>query len=98
MWKINSTSGFANMNILKFPPKTIGNQISCDPALVASQHGQEYASVEMFKSDTVVRYIVVLLHVRSVITSCAQTLHALRVLRAYGLCESALRTVFRAVV
>jgi len=38
------------------------------------------------------------LHVKSVITSCAQTLNALRVLRAHGLCESALQTVFRAVM
>ena len=38
------------------------------------------------------------LHVQAVITSCAQTLYALRVLRAHGLCGSALKTIFRAVV
>jgi len=37
-------------------------------------------------------------HVHSVMTSCAQTLYALRVLRAHGLCDSALQTVYRAVV
>jgi len=34
----------------------------------------------------------------SVIASCAQTLYALRVLRAHDLCDSALQTVYRAVV
>jgi len=38
-------------------------------------------------------------HVHSVVASCAQTLYALRVLRAHGLCDSALQTViYRAVV
>ena len=37
-------------------------------------------------------------HVQNVISSCAQTLHALRLLRAHGLCDAALQTVYRAVV
>ena len=37
-------------------------------------------------------------HVQNVIGSCAQTLHALRMLRAHGLCDSALQTVYRAVI
>jgi len=37
-------------------------------------------------------------HVQNVIGSCAQTLQALRLLRAHGLCDSALQTVYRAVV
>jgi len=37
-------------------------------------------------------------HVQSVIASCAQVLHALRVLRARGLCDSALHTIYRSVV
>jgi len=37
-------------------------------------------------------------HVHSVIGSCAQTLHALRLLRAHGLCDSALQTVYGVVV
>jgi len=37
------------------------------------------------------------LHVQTVIT-CAQTLYALRVLRAHGLCDNALQIIFRAVV
>ena len=32
------------------------------------------------------------------ITTCAQTLYALRVLRAHGLCDSALQIIFRAVI
>jgi len=38
------------------------------------------------------------LHVQTVITTCAQTLYALRVLRAHGLCDSALQIIFRAVI
>ena len=37
-------------------------------------------------------------HVQNVISSCAQTLHALRLLRAHGLCDAVLQTVYRAVV
>jgi len=33
-----------------------------------------------------------------IISSCAQTLHALRLLRAHGLCDTALQTVYRGVV
>jgi len=36
-------------------------------------------------------------HVQNVITTCAQTLYALRVLRAHGLCENALQIIYRAV-
>ena len=37
-------------------------------------------------------------HVHAVISSAAQTLHALRVLRGHGMDDAALQTVFRAVV
>jgi hypothetical protein len=37
-------------------------------------------------------------HVRGVITNCAQTLYALRVLRAHGMCDAALQAVYRSVV
>jgi len=37
-------------------------------------------------------------HVQSVIASCAQALYALRVLRAHGLSDSTLQTIFRAGV
>jgi len=37
-------------------------------------------------------------HVRDVISSCAQTLYALRVLRAHGMCDAALQVVYRSVV
>jgi len=37
-------------------------------------------------------------HIQGVITSCSQTLHALRVLRAHSMPHSALHEVFRAVV
>jgi len=36
--------------------------------------------------------------VQNDISSCAQTLHAVRVLRAHGLFDAALQTVYRAVV
>jgi len=37
-------------------------------------------------------------HVQSVIASCAQLLYALHVLRAHGLCDSALQTIYHSVV
>ena len=37
-------------------------------------------------------------HVRGVIANCAQTLYALRVLRAHGMCYSALQIIFRSVI
>jgi len=37
-------------------------------------------------------------HVQTVLTSCAQTVYALCVLRAHGLFHSALQTIFRAIV
>jgi len=37
-------------------------------------------------------------HVQSVIASCAQVSYALRVLRAHGLCDNALHTIYRSVV
>jgi len=37
-------------------------------------------------------------HVQSVIASCAQVSYALRVLRAHGLCDSALHTIYRSAV
>ena len=36
-------------------------------------------------------------HVRGVVSKCAQTLYALRVLRAHGMCTTALQTVYRSV-
>jgi len=37
-------------------------------------------------------------HVRDIITNCAQIRYALRVLRAYGMCDSALQTIYRSVI
>jgi len=37
-------------------------------------------------------------HVHNVVSSCAQTLRALRLLRAHGLCDAALQTVYRDIV
>ena len=37
-------------------------------------------------------------HVGGVISSCAQSLHAIRVLRYHGMCNSALRTIYRSVI
>jgi len=37
-------------------------------------------------------------HVSNVIRACAQLLHAIRVLRCHGMCNSALQIVYRAVI
>ena len=47
---------------------------------------------------TVTNGLSVSLHIQTVISSCAQTLYALRVLRAHGLQDSALHNIYRSVV
>lgn len=47
---------------------------------------------------TVTNHLSVSEHVRDVICQCGQSIYALKVLRSHGLCESALRDVYRAVV
>ena len=37
-------------------------------------------------------------HVSNVIRVCAQSLHAIRVLRCHSMCNSALQTIYRAVI
>ena len=47
---------------------------------------------------TVTNGLSVSLHIQAVISSCAQTFFALRVLRAHGLHDSALQSICRSVV
>jgi len=47
---------------------------------------------------TVTNGLSVTLHVQRVITSSAQVLYALKVLRSHGLCDTAIQAVFRSVV
>ena len=47
---------------------------------------------------TITNSLSVAEHVHTTITSCAQTLYALRVLRSHGMDDTALQTVFRSVV
>jgi len=47
---------------------------------------------------TVTNGLSVSLHIQAVISSCAQTLYALRVLRAHGLHDSALQNIYRSVI
>jgi len=51
-----------------------------------------------FLGVTITNGLSIAEHIQGVITSCSQTLHALRVLRAHGMPPSALHEVFRAVV
>jgi len=47
---------------------------------------------------TITNGLSVSLHIQAVISSCAQTMYALRVLRAHGLSDSALQSIYRSVV
>jgi len=47
---------------------------------------------------TVTSGLLVSIHIQAVISSCAQTLYALSVLRAHGLHDSALQSIYRSVV
>ena len=44
------------------------------------------------------RPVAVAEHVQAVISSCAQTLYVLRILRAHGMDDSDLQTIYRSVV
>ena len=37
-------------------------------------------------------------HIGNILKSCSQSLYALRLLRAHGLCDTAIQTIFRAVI
>jgi len=47
---------------------------------------------------TVTNKLSISVHVTNVIRACAQSLHAIRVLRCHGMCDSALQTIYRAVI
>jgi len=47
---------------------------------------------------TVTKKLSISDHVSNVIRACAQSLHAIRVLRCHGMCNSALQTIYRAVI
>ena len=60
----------------------------------------ELQRVEVIKilGVTITNGLSVSPHVHNIIASSAQALYALRVLRAHGLCDSALQTIYRAVI
>jgi len=58
----------------------------------------EYFCQTTSKSILIISSYSVSLHIQTVISSCAQTLYALRVLRAHGLQDSALHNIYRSVV
>jgi len=54
-------------------------------------------SIKIF-FNTMTNNLSVSLHVRDVISSCAHTLYAIRVMRAHGMNDSALQAVYESVV
>jgi len=47
---------------------------------------------------TIINHLSISEHVSGVITKCAQSLHALKILRSYGMCEDALNVIYKATV
>ena len=66
-----------------------------EPVLISQLHRVKVIKI---LGVTITNGLSVSPHVQSVIASCAQVLYALRVLRAHGLCDSALHTIYRSVV
>ena len=60
--------------------------------------GIELVTAVKILGVTITNSLSVAEHVPASISSCAQTLYALRVLRSHGMDDSALQTVFRSVV
>ena len=61
-------------------------------------HGIERVTTVKILGVTISNSLSVAEHVHTTISSCAQTLYALRVLRSHGMNDSSLQTVFRSVV
>ena len=77
--------------------------VSCFPVVVNKTEPVAISQLHRVKvikilGVTITNGLSVSPHVQSVIASCAQVSHALRVLRAHGLCDSALHTIYRSVV
>ena len=47
---------------------------------------------------TITNHLSISDHVSGVITRCAQSLHALKILRSHGMCDDALNVIYKAVV
>ena len=47
---------------------------------------------------TITNHLSISEHVSAVITKCAQSLHALKILRSHGMCDDALNVIYKAVV
>jgi len=69
--------------------------MQCNPSFI---HGIARVTFLKTLGVTITNTLSASNHIRETITLCAQTLHALRVLRCYGLPGDALQTVYRATV
>ena len=47
---------------------------------------------------TITNHLSISEHVSGVITKCAQSLHALKILHSHGMCDDALSAIYKAVV
>jgi len=102
--EINSVEQWAGTNNLRINPSKYAKIVFCDNRRKTKV--QPPPALLEIKRVTVIKILGVTFtnnlsaaeHVHNVITSCAQTLYALKVLRAHGMNDSALQSVYQAVV
>lgn len=90
----NLTLNRAKSKEIVFTNKKRKRQVSSQLSFI----GIDRVTAIVILGFTVTSGLAVLNHVRDVITSCAQFLYALRVLRAHGMCDVIVHTVYRSVV
>jgi len=102
--EINNVEQGARTNNLKVNPSKYAEIVFCDNRRKTKV--QTPPALLDIKRVTVIEILGVTFsnnlsaaeHVHNVITSCVQTLYALKVLRAHGMNDSALQSVYQAVV
>ena len=102
--EINRVEQWARTNNLKINPSKYAEIVFCDNRRKTKV--QLPPVLSDIKRVTVIKILGVTFtnnlsaaeHVHNVIASCAQTLYALKVLRAYGMNDSAIQSVYQAVI
>ena len=96
--ELDHVETWSHLNNLQLNRKKCGNSLPTGLVTLRRRPLHCLTSSECLLGVTLSSRLSVADHVQNVIGSCAQTLHALRLLRAHGLCDSALQTVYRGVI
>ena len=101
--EINNTQTWAQRNNLSLNSAKSAEIIFVDPR--RKRHNDpplllDIARVDSLKilGDTFTRNLSASEHIGNIVKSCSQSLYALQLLRAHGFCNTAIQTIFRAVI